>query len=127
MVAVIDEKTIPLEKEIQRKICDYLAKEGKFFWRSNNIPVFATNNGGQKTFRSLPKHTPRGLPDIIMVYRSKFIAFEVKRPGAKLRPEQAEFGIKCEDNGGYYFAVHSVDEVKESLDKIEAYLELCPR
>jgi hypothetical protein len=101
----------PLEKDIQRTICEYLALKKFFFWRSNNIPVFGKNNAGAKTFRSLPKFTPRGLPDIIILHKGKFIAVEVKRPGAPLRPEQGEFGMKCELNGGFYRIVHSLEEI----------------
>jgi len=64
-------------------------------------------------FRSLPKDTPRGLPDIIVVKGGKFIGIEVKRKGAKLRPEQAEFGCKVVVNGGEYHVVHSLEELKE--------------
>lgn len=102
----------PLEKDIQRTICEYLALKKYFFWRSNNIPVFGKNNAGEKRFRSLPKYTPRGLPDIIIVHKGKFVAIEVKRPGALLRPEQKEFGIKCVLSGGLYKIVHSLEEVQ---------------
>ena len=102
----------PLEKLTQRAICDYLALKKYFFWRANNIPVYGTSNDGRRRFRALPKYTPRGLPDIIVLHKGKFIALEVKREGMKLRPEQAEFGAKCAMNDGYYYAVHSVEEVQ---------------
>lgn len=102
-----------LEKDIQRTICEYLSVKKYFFWRSNNIPVFSTNNAGKRTFRSLPKFTPRGLPDIIVIYKGQFIALEIKRPKAKLRPEQADFGSKCIENGGKYFILHSLEELQE--------------
>jgi len=111
------EKSKVLEKDIQREICDYLHDNGYFFWRSNNIPVFGMNNGGKRTFRSLPKYTPRGLPDIICVFKGKFIALEVKRPGALLRPEQEEFGVRCVLNGGLYHVVRSLEEVKICLSQ----------
>lgn len=111
-------KPIPLEKVIQKQICEYLDKFKYFFWRSNNIPVFGMNNGGKKAFRSLPKHTPRGLPDIIVIYKGKFIALEVKRQGAKLRPEQAEFGTKCTLHGGFYYKVESLTQVQDILSSL---------
>ncbi len=103
---------IPLEKDIQREICEWLNDEGYFFWRSNNIPVFGQSNDGKRRFRSLPKFTPRGLPDIMVISRGKFIAIEVKRPGAFLRPEQAEFGTRLIKNGGNYYTVFCLDDVK---------------
>lgn len=111
-----------LEKDIQREICDWLYSKGYFFWRSNNIPVFGRSNDGVKRFRALPKYTPRGLPDIIIIKQGRFIALEVKRPGMKLRPEQAEFGTKLTLNGGFYHMVTSLGEVEKLLDK---YNELC--
>ncbi len=103
----------PLEKDIQNEILDWLSNRELFFWRSNNIPVFSRSNDGVKRFRSLPKHTPRGLPDIIIVHQRNFIALEVKRPGGKVRPEQREFGDKVIKNGGHYFIVTSLKEVVE--------------
>lgn len=110
-------KEIPLEKVVQRSICDYLQAKGYFFWRSNNIPVFGRNNAGMKTFRSMPKHTPKGLPDIIMIHRGEFIGLEVKREGAKLRPDQQKIGCQIVDNGGYYYVVHNLVELVKYLDR----------
>ncbi len=103
-----------LEKDIQREICEWLDARKYFFWRSNNTPVFSAsgrNNDGAMRFRSLPKFTPRGLPDIIVIHRGRFIALEVKRPGEKLRPEQAEFGCKAVVAGGEYHKVCSLEDV----------------
>jgi hypothetical protein len=101
-----------LEKDIQREICDWLASKGYFFWRSNNIPVYGFSNDGRRRFRALPKYTPRGLPDIICIHRGTFIAIEVKRPGAKLRPEQAEFATKLVTQGGFHILAFSLSDVK---------------
>ena len=105
-------KDVPYETEIQRTICDWLALRKVFFWRSNNVPVFGMSGSGVKRFRSLPKYTPRGMPDIMCVIKGKFVGLEVKRPNAKLRPEQAQFGLKLIDHGGNYHTVHSLDEVQ---------------
>ncbi len=103
-----------LEKDIQREICEWLQLQGYFFWRSNNVPVFGMNNGGKRTFRALPKFTPRGLPDImVIVAGGRFLALEVKRPGQALRPEQAEFGMKCEMNGAHYKKVTCLGDVED--------------
>ncbi len=100
-----------LEKDIQREICDWLFSEKYFFWRSNNLPVFSMRNDGTVKPRALPKYTPKGLPDIILLYKGKFVALEVKRPDAKLRPEQAEFGYNVVLNGGDYHRVTSLVDV----------------
>ena len=65
---------------------------------------------GEMRYRALPKHTPRGLPDLMIVHNGKFTGIEVKRPGAKLRPEQGAFGIKLTLAGAEYHVVHSLEE-----------------
>jgi len=104
-------KKPPLESEVLRDVCEYLTDNGYFFWRSNNIPVFGKNNGGNMTFRSLPKYTPRGLPDVMVVHNAEFIGIEVKRVGAKLRPEQETFRDNLNAHGGIYIVVHSKKEL----------------
>lgn len=100
-----------LEKDIQRQICEVLKARGVFFWRSNNVPVFARSNDGVMRFRALPKFTPRGLPDIMILCGGKFIGVEVKRYGGKIRPEQAVFGAGLVAHGGSYYILTSADEV----------------
>jgi len=112
-----------LEKDIQKDILLYLDTKGYFFWRSNNIPVFAKNNGGKYMYRSLPKYTPRGLPDIIVITQGKFVAIEVKRDGAQLSEYQASYGLSVVQNGGEYVVVHSVEEVDRELARIETDAE----
>lgn len=99
------------EASIQRAILDWLHIKKFFFWRSNNIPVFGTNNAGQRTFRAMPKYSLKGIPDIIVLHRGKFIGLEVKRPLARLSPEQIEFATNCGINGGVYYKVESLEDV----------------
>jgi hypothetical protein len=110
-------KKKPYEAQIVKEICEWLAtRDDLMFWRSNNIPVFSfggSNNKGEMRYRSLPKYTPRGLPDIIVIRNGKFIGIEVKREGAKLKPDQANMGVKIALNGGNYFIAHSLHELKE--------------
>lgn len=63
----------------------------------------------------MPKFTPKGIPDILILDSGKFIGLEVKRESAKLRPEQAEFGAKMVMHGGAYHVVRSLAEVQEIL------------
>lgn len=106
---------IETESEILRSICDYLSSQSVFFWRQNNVPVFARSNDGKMRFRALPKYTPRGLPDIMIVKQGILTGIEVKRPGALLRPEQAEICKAFQDNGANYYVVHSVKEMQNIL------------
>lgn len=101
-----------LEKEILKEISLWLHSKGYFFWRANNVPVFAQNHAGKYVYRTLPKFTPRGIPDVIILHNGIFIGLEVKRPLCKLRPEQEEFGEKVTEHGGCYCVVHSLEEVQ---------------
>jgi len=105
----------PLEKDVQRHICDWLAEQKYFFWRQNNIPVFGVSNDGKKRFRALPKYTPRGIPDILVIHEGKLWGFEVKREGAPLRAEQADFGAGMIRHGAMWYVVHALSEVRDLL------------
>lgn len=105
------------EKDIIKEICEYLTLQGYFFWRQNNIPVFGKNNGGRMVHRSQSKYTPKGLPDIMLLKKGKLFGLEVKRNTTlDLRPEQKEILNKFFDNGGLYFKVASVEEVKKIIN-----------
>lgn len=80
------------------------------FWRSNNTPVFDKTHGA---FRALPKHTMKGIPDIIVIKDGYFIGLEVKKKGGYQSPDQKEFERLCKENGAEYHVVRSIDEVAE--------------
>lgn len=111
-----EEGKAPLESEIQRVICDWLALTGLFFWRANNIAALGRfGKEGEARFRSLPKYTPRGIPDLFLLDSGRFIGVEIKRPGRKPTPEQVAFGAKLYENGGEYHIVHSLEEAQELI------------
>ena len=99
------------ESDIQNTICEYLEIKGRCFFRLNNIPAFNRTVGGGFTMRRLPKYTPRGLPDIIVVAGGLFFALEVKSKVGKQSPEQKEFEALVKKHGGRYHVVRSLDEV----------------
>lgn len=108
-----------LEKDIQREICEWLEtqRDDLYFWRQNNTPVHGRAGFGDKVrFRNLPKYAVKGVPDIFVIKRSKFIGLEVKTPRRKLTPEQAQFGVNMVQNGAFYQCVHSLQEAKDFLD-----------
>lgn len=111
------QKKQKLEKVIQNEIFDFLIKHNYFFWRENNIPVMQ-KTGAKYRYRALPKHTPKGLPDIMIVNKGRFIGVEVKAKYRKLTPEQADYGLKLLKNGGYYIIARSVDELQNGLREI---------
>lgn len=97
------------ESGIQAAICDYLAARRRCFWRSNNVPVFDRSSG---RYRALPKHTPRGLPDIMVILNGAFIGLEVKRKGASQANDQRVFERTVTEAGGRYHVVHSIEDVQ---------------
>lgn len=100
----------PLEKDIQRSICEYLSLKRHFFWRQNVSPTFdwKTNQ-----FRRMAAHTMKGTPDIILITKSgQFVGLEVKRPGGKQSEDQKEFEKKCLKAGGRYHVVTSLEDVR---------------
>lgn len=101
------------ETSIQSAICDHLARKGRCFFRLNNIPAFNRIAGGGFAMRRLPKHTPKGLPDIIVVAGGLFYALEVKSEVGKQSKEQKEFEALVKKHGGKYFVVRSIDDVIE--------------
>lgn len=110
--------TKKLESHVQREICDWLFLHEFFFWRQNTIPVFEHGH-----FRALPKYTPRGLPDIMVLHGGRFIGLEVKNvrkghPGyTNLSEYQKDMREKILLNGGAYHMVTSLAEVKEIFDE----------
>lgn len=103
---------VPRESEILRAIGDYLAYNKVFFWRANNTPIWGKSNDGKMRWRAMPKYSSAGVPDIIAIVKGKFIGLEVKRPNLPLKPLQSEFGTKLIINGGFYYKVCSIDDVK---------------
>jgi len=97
------------DTEIQSAICEYLAYRRHFFFRSNNIPVFDKARGA---FRALPKHTPKGVADIIVVHVGRPYFLEVKLPGTYQSPEQKDFQKRAEAAGAFYSVVRSIDDVQ---------------
>lgn len=112
----VSKTATPLEKDVQNTICEYLKLHNYFFWRNNNTPIFGKNNGGKMTYRAMGKYAMKGLPDIIIIFKGKFIGIEVKRQGINaLRPEQQAFQDTCIAHGAIYLVVHSLEELTDNL------------
>ena len=60
-----------------------------------------------------------GLPDIIVCYRGRFVAFEVKTPSGRPSKLQEITIAKIKAAKGEAFIVRSVEEVKQILDTLE--------
>jgi hypothetical protein len=98
------------KSNIQSAICDYLALRKHFFYRTNNTPIYDTN---RKVFRAMPKHTPKDISDIFVLYGVRPYFLEVKRPGSHQTPEQREFQKHAEFARAIYAVVRSIEEVQK--------------
>jgi hypothetical protein len=105
MKGTASRRKIPLEKEIQASICDYLDLRKHFWWR-NNSGAFKTAHGGFVRFG-----TP-GSPDIIVVHVGRPYFLEVKRPGSYQSPDQKAFQQHAETAGAMYAVVRSIEDVQ---------------
>ena len=101
----------PVESNIQSAICDYLAAKRHFFWRQNTTPTIQKREGGW-AFRRMPKHSLKGVADIILVYAGRPYFLEVKRLRTYQSPEQKDFQKRAEAAGGLYAVVRSIEDVQ---------------
>jgi hypothetical protein len=60
----------------------------------------------------MPKHTPKGVSDIIVVHVGRPYLLEVKRMGTYQSPEQKEFQRSAEAAGALYAVVRSIEDVQ---------------
>lgn len=105
-------KSVASEKQIQESICGYLALKKYFFWRQNTNPIYNVASGG---FRRMPPYSKTGVPDIILIRRpsGKFVGLEVKRPKGKQSPNQVDFQKGCQEQGGEYYVVTSLEDLEK--------------
>lgn len=100
------------ESQVQNAICEYLEARRHCFFRLNNIPAF-NRNGSGITMRKLPKYTPKGLPDIVVIRFGRFIGLEVKDKGYQSKDQKAMQEWIESVGGGRYHVVRSIDDVQE--------------
>lgn len=91
------------EKLIENKIKEYLKTvTGLFFWKEH-----------------CGMYTTAGIPDIIVCYKGRFIALEVKNEVGKATVLQLATIKHIREAGGIAKIVRSVEEVKEIIDGIK--------
>lgn len=92
-----------IEQDLVNKIKKYLqTKQDLFFWKEH---------GGQ--------YGTAGIPDIIVCYKGKFIAFECKKPGGKPTILQKITLNKINKAKGIAMVVTSLEEVKDIIENID--------
>jgi VRR-NUC domain len=112
------------ESDVLTACLQWLHWKGLFCWRQNQgaIPL---KGGGYRKFVGL-----KGVSDILGILPETvtvagvvgpvtfgtLLAVEVKRPGEKLRSDQAEFLKNVNDRGGIGIVVHSIHELERQLE-----------
>jgi penicillin-binding protein-related factor A (putative recombinase) len=81
--------------ELTQKILDFLYRQGAYAFRVNTTGV-------PDAVRGRPRAAAKkGISDILAVYKSRFIAIEVKVGKDQLRPEQIGFLKNIDHYGGF--------------------------
>ena len=100
------------ESEIQRSILDYLdirkKKMGYMFWRANTVGIYDPTTKG---FRTMPKYSMSGTPDINLIWNGQYIGLEVKREKTKQSENQKEFEKQSKEAGAEYYVVRGIDDI----------------
>lgn len=115
-------KPVPLEREIQAQILQWLALVKIPAWRSNSgaLVAPATTTTARRFVRF---NGAQGCADILGVIppSGRMLAVEVKRPGQLLTAKQRGFLDMVQAAGGLAVCVTSVDELAAVL-KVEGVL-----
>lgn len=95
-----------------------LLKNGVFFFRVNNQPVFDPKlNSGYGGYRTMGKYALPGVPDIIVIPEDGiFTGIEVKGESGRQSPEQVLFEKRAKRHNARYMVAKSVEEVKDFLN-----------
>jgi hypothetical protein len=112
----MSKKVIQSEKDVQKEIMDWLAKNHEFFYR-NNVGAVVSEYNGKKRFT---RFGYVGSPDVILIQQGsgKYIGIEVKATKGRQSDKQIEFQNRLEEAGGIYILAHSLDEFLEEYSKI---------
>ena len=116
----------PLESEIKREICDYLAlRRDLFFWVQESQGTFDPR---KKIFRKKnSKYQKNGVPDINVFMKFHtwplvYVGLEVKRKKGVQTPSQLEFEIDFKKFGGFYFVIRSSEDARKALKCVTDHL-----
>jgi hypothetical protein len=87
-----------------------ITKECREYLRQNNIWHYKQWQG----LGSL-----HGISDIIGIYKGKYLAIEVKRPGLDPTDKQQIFLERVYNEGGFAVCIHSWEELADFIESIE--------
>ena len=99
-LAVGGSVTMPRESVIQRQIIRHLRGMGAWVFNVHGSPYQAV-----------------GVPDLLVGYKGRFFAMEVKRPGGVLSPVQAKVIEEIRASGSVAGRVESIEEAERLLEE----------
>jgi len=102
------------ESYIQSQILDYLKYRGVFCWRNNTGATTYQRKDGRKQFL---RYGATGSPDIIGIFRGKFLGIEVKNKLGKVTNSQRLFLDRIKAEGGIALVARSTEDVERALFK----------
>jgi len=80
-------------------------------WRINTMGIYDKEKGSYRT-----SGMKKGLPDVIGIYRGRFIGVEVKIGYDKQSEDQKKREVEINAAGGKYFIAKTFDQIKSDLD-----------
>jgi hypothetical protein len=78
-------------------------------YRQNNVPVYDVAKG---RYRSLPKYTPHGVPDILAIKDGTPIFIEVKSQGGRQTESQKQFEGNARRAGAQYILARGIEDLQ---------------
>lgn len=112
-----------LEKEqegkIQADILRWLNMQPKaecLAWRNYTGPII---RGGGKKQIFFTANPAAGGPDIIVIFKGRFVGIEVKTKKGKLSEKQEGFMKNATKAGAFYFVVTSLDEAQKCIKQVK--------
>jgi hypothetical protein len=106
------------ESSLEIAICHLLHIRKIFFYKSANRGYF----DGKRYRKDYNPYTRKGIPDITIILKGRFVGFEVKTSTGRQSPDQKQFQADLEANGGFYFIVRSVKDAEEALNKLHTLI-----
>jgi len=110
---------IPLEKDIQKAIIQFLSAHPKIciYGRFNSGTAITGDGLGNTRYTRF--NSIKGFPDIHgMLKGGRAVYIEVKRPGGRVSEDQQDFIDKVSAHGAVAFIAYSVDDVIENFKRL---------
>lgn len=106
-----------LEKDVEWECLTYLASQGWWPWKNPTVGVWDAR--AQSYRRSSNPFLITGASDIIAIRDGLVIFVEVKSDRGRQSKAQKIFEDNIKKRGGFYYLVHSLQELKEKLGELQ--------